>query len=87
MRLKSVEPVGIPMGDDISSELNICNLASEQGAKRACEQVVDQIKQSKLMMKYGLSTQNYKLKAEMMGPYTVVAVNQEFKTCWVQDKT
>ena len=23
----------------------------------------------------------------MIGPYTVIAVNQDFKTCWVQDKT
>ena len=28
-----------------------------------------------------------KLKAEMIGPYTVITVNQDFKTCWVQDKT
>ena len=41
-RLKLVELAGVPMGEDITSELkSICNLAAEQGAKRACEQVVN----------------------------------------------
>ena len=39
-------------------------------------------------MKSGLSTQiKAKLKAEMIGPYTVIAVSQDFKTCRVQDKS
>ena len=39
--LQLVEPDDVPRGDDITPELkNICNLASEQGAKRVCEQVI-----------------------------------------------
>ncbi len=53
-RLKLAEPADVPMGDDITPELkNICNLAAEQGAKRACEQVVDQPKRLKLMRSLG----------------------------------
>ena len=45
------------MGEDITPELkNICNLASEQGAKRACEQVVDQTETSKINDEVWLST-------------------------------
>ena len=48
-RLKLVEPASVPRGDYITPELKyICNLASEQGAKRACEQVVDQTKTFKI---------------------------------------
>ena len=48
-RLKLVDLDGVPMGHDITPELkSICNLATEQGAKRAHEQVVDQIKTFKI---------------------------------------
>ena len=88
-RLKLVGPAGVPIGDDITPELkNICNLAAEQGAKRACEQVVDQTKTFKINDEvWALNPDKAKLKAEMIGPYTVIAVNQDFKTCRVQDKT
>ena len=77
------------MGEDITPELkNICNLAAEQGAKRACEQVVDQTKTFKINDEaWALNPDKAKLKAEIIGPYTVIAVKQDFKTCWVQDKT
>ena len=40
--LQLVEPDDVPRGDDISPELkNICNLASKQGAKCVCEQVIE----------------------------------------------
>ena len=88
-RLKLVKPAGVPMGDDITPELkNIRDLAAEQGAKHACEQVVDQTKTFKINDEvWALNLDKAKLKAEMIGPYTVIAVNQDFKTCWVQDKT
>ena len=77
------------MGEDITLELkNICNLAAEQGAKCACEQLVDQPETFKINDEvWALNPDKAKLKAEMIGPYTVIAVNQDFKTCWVQDKT
>ena len=37
------------------------------------------------MMNSGLSPDKAKLKAETIGPYTVITVNHDFKTC--QDKT
>ena len=36
---------------------------------------------------WALNPDKAKLKAEMIGPYTVIAVNQNFKTCWVHYKT
>ena len=84
-----VEPAGVPMGKDITPESkNICDLAAEQGAKRAREQVVDQTETFKIIDEvWALNSDKAKLKAEMIGPYIVIAVNQDFKTCWVQDKT
>ena len=77
------------MGNDITPELkNIRDLAAEQGAKRAREQVVDQTKTFEINDEvWALNPDKAKLKAEMIGPYTVIAVNQDFKTCRVQDKT
>ena len=77
------------MGDDITPELkNICNLAAEQGAKRACEQVVDQTKTFEISDEFwALNPDKTKFKADLIGLHTVIAVNQDFKTCWVQDKT
>ena len=52
------------------------------------QQVVDQTKTFKINDEvWALNPDKAKLKAEMIGPYTVIAVNQDFKTCWVQDKT
>ena len=41
--LRLVELDDVSRGNDITPELkNICNLASEQGAKRVCEKVIEQ---------------------------------------------
>ncbi len=59
-----------------------------KGAKYACEQAVDQSETFEINDEvYALNPDKAKLKAEMIGPYTVIAVNQDSKTCWVQDKT
>ena len=56
--LRLVEPDDVPRGDDISSELkNNCNLASEQGAKRVCEQVIEQTDLFKINNEVWASTQ------------------------------
>ena len=56
--LRLVEPDDVPRGNDISPELkDICNIASEQGAKRVCEQVINGKTCLRLMMRSELSTQ------------------------------
>ena len=82
------EPDDVPRGDDISSELkNIRDLASEQGAKRVCEQVIKQTDLFKINNEvWALNPDKRKLAPEMIGPYTVITVNHDFKTCRVQDK-
>ena len=47
--LKLVEPTDVLLGESISPELKlICNKASEQGSKRACEQAILQTEQYKI---------------------------------------
>ena len=86
--LRLVEPDDVPRGDHISSELkNICNLASKQGAKRVCEQVIDQTDLFEINNEFcTLNPDKRKLAPEMIGLFTVITVNHDFKTCWVQDK-
>ena len=83
-----VEPDDVPRGDVISSELkNICDLASEQGAKRVCEQVIKRTDLFEINNEvWALNPDKRKLAPEMIGPYTVITVNHDFKTCQVQDK-
>ena len=87
--LRLVKPDDVPRGDDISSELkNICNLASEQGARRVCEQVIERTDLFEINNEvWALNPDKRKLAPEMIGPYTVITVNHDFKTCQVQDKT
>ena len=60
---------------------NICNLASEQGAKRAYEQVIDQTKTLEINDEvWALELDKAKLEEELFGPYIVISVNQDFKT-------
>ena len=83
-----VEPDDVPRGDDISSDLkNICTLASEQRAKHVCEQVIKRTDLFEINNEvWALNSDKRKLAPEMIGPYTVITVNHDFKTCWVQDK-
>ena len=56
--LRLVEPDDVPKGNDISFELKIiCNLASEQRAKRVCKQVIKRTDLFEITMKSGFSTQ------------------------------
>ena len=86
--LRLVVPDDVPRGNDISPELrNICNLASEQGAKRICEQVIKRTDLFKINNEvWALNPDKRKLKPEMISLYTVITVNHDFKTCRVQDK-
>ena len=64
------------MGDNFTPELkNIRGLAFEQGAKRACEQVVNQTEMLNINDEFwALNPDKVKIKAEIIGPYTMVAV-------------
>ena len=86
--LRSVESDDVPRGNNIAPELkNICNLASDQGAKSTCEQVVEQTDTFEINDEvWALNPDKRKLKPEMIGPYTVITFNHEFKNCWLQDK-
>lgn len=86
--LRLVEPDDVPAGNDIIPELkNICNLASEKRAKRVCEQAFKQTDTFKINDGVlALNQDKRKLKPETNGPYIVITVNSEFKTCWVQGK-
>ena len=67
-RLKLNETASVPIVDGIPPELkNICDLASRQGAKCACEQVVDQTETFELKDEvWALNPDKAKLKAEII---------------------
>ena len=53
-------------------------LVSRQLTKKETFKIIDKV--------WALNPDKARLKAEMIGPYTVILVNQDLKTCWVQDK-
>ena len=81
--LRLVEPDDVPRGNDISPELkNVCNLASEQGTKRVCEQVIKQTDLFKINNEvWAINPDKKKLIPEMIGPYIAITVHHDFKTC------
>ena len=86
--LKLIEPEVVPQGDKVSPELlAIRSKASEQGLKRVCEQELKKYVTFQINDEvWALNPDKSKLAPELIGPYTVISVNENHNTCRVQDK-
>ena len=87
--LQLVEPDDVPRGNGISPKLkNICNLASEQGAKRVCEQVIKQTDLFEINNEvWALNPEKRKLKPKMIGHILQSQSTMTLKPNWYRTRT
>ena len=85
--IKLIEPKSVPKDEQISDKLKrIREIASQQANKRMLEQGIQRTEKFQINDEvWAINPDKRKLSPLLIGPYTVIMVNEKFNTCCIQD--